>query len=74
MKNDSDSRVVAWQLAAALQRSEQSLRLDVLRGTIPAPSRAIQTLARVWDFETIRAWRPDVAAKIQQINAVHDAA
>ncbi len=76
---EKDPLVIAWMLATALGKGEQSLRIDLLKGLIPpadtrAPFRPRSPAARAWKLSTIRAWNPIVAercAAIQRALADH---
>ena len=59
-------------LCAALQRGEQSIHLAIRRGKIPLYSKSPnkrRTAMRAWRLSTIRAWRPDIAARCEAILA-----
>lgn len=57
-------------LSAALGRSEQSLYQDILLSRMPRHDTLVplkHAHARAWKLSTLRAWRPDVAARCQGI-------
>lgn len=54
-------------LAVAMGKSEQSVKLDILRGKVPLPRNLRDTVGRtrVWTPNEIRAWRPDIAVRCE---------
>lgn len=57
-------------LAAAFARGEQAIYLAIRRGEIPRYDTLLspeRSNTRAWKLSTIRAWRPDVAARCQGI-------
>lgn len=72
MTVQSDPLIRLVVLSAAMERSEQLIYREILRGALP-PHDALTPLrhshARTWKLSTLRAWNPTVAARCAAILA-----
>lgn len=63
---DQTSLVRAHMLATAIDRCEQVIPMQVLKGSLPRPDAVIRDTrggvpARAWSLSALRAWNPRVA-------------
>ena len=66
------SQVRIHTLCAALNICTAQLRLMIQKGQVPAADFYQHGHYSYWNMATIRAWRPDVAEKIQAIQSISD--
>lgn len=72
MKQRRPGSIPLFVLAAALGLSESGVRKDMRLGKVPPHDlQRCKHGDRLWSLDTIRAWRPDVAAKALRVLAIH---
>jgi len=64
MTVSNDPLVRLTLLATVLNRGEQTIFYDILKGKIPPPDASVaRSRVRTWRLSTLRAWNPVVAVR-----------
>ncbi len=67
-KTSNPDQIRIQTLCAALDCCDAQLRRLVHTGKVPPADFYQHGRSSYWNLETIRAWRPDIAQKIQRLN------